>query len=206
MSAFVLNGLIAAPVVLAALTLLVGRRSERGAVRFAAFGGLVVLAWSVWAAVLSSTALDGSHVDHAWVEELGIRWHLGLDGISGPLVLMSTVVFACALLALVRNAPDCGGTAWLATLLLVIEAGVLGSFLALDMVLFFAFFEVALIPMWFVIDQWGDAHGPREEAMRRRAATRFLVFTVLGSALMLVGFVLVRSEAGTFDIVRIAAS
>jgi NADH-quinone oxidoreductase subunit M len=74
------------------------------------------------------------------------------------------------------------------------------------MVLFFAFFEVALIPMWFVIDRWGDAHGPRGEQQRRRAATRFLVFTVLGSALMLVGFVLVRSEAGTFDIVRIAAS
>ena len=206
LDAVVLNGLVAAPVVLAALTLWAGRRRERAGVAVAAFGGLVVLAWSVWAVVLSTTALDGSHVDEAWVETLGIRWHLGLDGISAPLVLMSTVVFACALVALVRNAPDCGGTAWLAALLLVIEAGVLGSFLALDLVLFFAFFEVALIPMWFVIDQWGDAHGPRGEAMRRRAATRFLVFTVLGSALMLVGFVLVRAEAGTFDIVAIAAS
>ena len=65
----------------------------------------------------------------------------------------------------------------------------LGSFLALDLVLFFVFFEVALIPMWFVIAGWGDAH---DEPGRRRAATRFLVFTVLGSALMLVGFLLVR--------------
>ena len=79
----------------------------------------------------------------------------------------------------------------------------LGSFLALDLVLFFAFFEVALIPMWFVINGWGDRH---DEPGRRRAATRFLVFTVLGSALMLVGFVLVRSQAGTFDIVQIAAT
>ena len=91
----------------------------------------------------------------------------------------------------------------LAALLLLIEAGVLGAFMALDLVLFFAFFEVALIPMWFVIDQWGDPH---DERGRRRAATRFLVFTVLGSALMLVGFVLVRAEAGTFDIVQIAAT
>jgi NADH-quinone oxidoreductase subunit M len=80
---------------------------------------------------------------------------------------------------------------------------VLGSFLALDMVLFFMFFEVALIPMWFVIDGWGDPH---DVAGRRRAATRFLVFTVLGSALMLVGFLLVHTQTGTFDIVRIAAS
>jgi NADH-quinone oxidoreductase subunit M len=57
--------------------------------------------------------------------------------------------------------------------------------------------------MWFVINRWGDA---ADAAARRRAATRFLVFTVTGSALMLVGFLLVRAEAGTFDIVRIAAS
>jgi NADH-quinone oxidoreductase subunit M len=88
-------------------------------------------------------------------------------------------------------------------LLLVIEAGVLGSFLALDMVLFFVFFEVALIPMWFVINRWGDAS---DAVTRRRAATRFLVFTVTGSALMLVGFLLVRAEAGTFDIVAVASA
>jgi NADH-quinone oxidoreductase subunit M len=206
MNAVALNGLVAAPVVAAALVVLLGRRREHAAVVVAALGGLVVLGWSVWAVALSTPALDGSHVDTAWVETLGLRWHLGLDGISAPLVLMSTVVFACSLVALVRSAPAGGGTPALAALLLVIEAGVLGSFLALDLVLFFAFFEVALIPMWFVIDRWGDAHGRHGEARRRRAATRFLVFTVLGSALMLVGFVLVRAEAGTFDIVQIAAT
>ena len=77
-------------------------------------------------------------------------------------------------------------------LLLVIEAGVLGTFLALDLVLFFVFFEVVLIPMWFVIAVWGDPH---DEPAGGRAATRFLVFTVLGSALMLVGF-LVAARAG----------
>ena len=94
-------------------------------------------------------------------------------------------------------------TASLAVLLLVIEAGVLGAFLALDLVLFFVFFEVALVPMWFVINAWGDADDAKA---RRRAATRFLIFTVTGSAVMLVGFLLVRVEAGTFDIVRIASS
>ncbi len=140
-----------------------------------------------------------------------MRWHLGLDGISGPLVVMTTLVLALCLLALLRprrdpvdgHVPGRASLGRLAALLLLIEAGVLGSFLALDLVLFFAFFEVALIPMWFVIDGWGDRH---DEPGRRRAATRFLVFTVLGSALMLVGFMIVRSQAGTFDIVQIAAT
>ena len=140
---------------------------------------------------------------------LDIHWHLGVDGISGPLVLMTTLVFGCVLVALLRRPPVAAdpdapaSPAALAALLLLIEAGVLGSFLALDMVLFFAFFEVALIPMWFVIQQWGDGADP---ARRRRAATRFLVFTVLGSAVMLVGFVLVRAETGSFDIVEVAAT
>ena len=206
MNAVALNGLVGLPAAFVVLTVLAGRRRERLAVTVAVVGAVGTLLWSVWTVLISSWVLDGSHVDLAWVAALDIRWHLGLDGISGPLVLMTTLVFVCVLGSLARNAPDCGGTAALAALLLLIEAGVLGSFLALDMVLFFAFFEVALIPMWFVIHQWGDRHGPDAEARRRRAATRFLVFTVLGSALMLVGFVLVRSEAGTFDIVRIAST
>ncbi len=198
-----LNGLVAIPFVFVLLTWLASyRRTDGAALVLAVLGGLVTLGWSVWAVVEASGSLD-SGVDHVWLAALDIRWHLGLDGISSPLVLMTTLVVACCLVSLVRQPPEGGGRAQLAALLLLIEAGVLGSFLALDMVLFFAFFEVSLIPMWFVIHHWGDHHDP---VGRRRAATRFLVFTVLGSALMLVGFVLVRSEAGTFDIVRIAAS
>ncbi|QNN51317.1 complex I subunit 4 family protein [Nocardioides mesophilus] len=203
MNAWLLDGLVALPVLWVGLTVLAARRSDRAGTVVAAWGAVAVLAWSV--ATVLATAGDGladRPVDVAWVEAVGIRWHLGLDAISSPLVLLTTLVLACALISLVRRPPAGGSTAPLAALLLLIEAGVLGSFLALDMVLFFAFFEVALIPMWFVIRQWGDPHDP---AGRLRAATRFLVFTVLGSALMLVGFVLVRAEAGTFDIVRIAA-
>jgi NADH-quinone oxidoreductase subunit M len=202
--AVALNGLVAVPSAFVLLTWLASRRrTDVLAMAVAVLGGLATLGWSVWAVALSSSRLDGSHVDHAWVGSVGIRWHLGLDGISAPLVLMATLVVACCLVSLLRQPPAGGGRDRLAALLLLIEAGVLGSFLALDMVVFFAFFEVALIPMWFVIQQWGDPH---DEPGRRRAATRFLVFTVLGSALMLVGFVLVRVEAGTFDIVRVAAS
>ncbi len=197
-----LDGLVAVPVLFVGLTWAASyRRTDTLAVGVAALGGLAIAGWSVWAAVSATGLADG--VDRVWFAELGVHWHLGLDGISAPLVLMTTLVVACCLLSLLRHAPEGGSRAHLAGLLLLIETGVLGCFLALDMVLFFAFFEVALIPMWFVISQWGDAHDPEG---RRKAATRFLVFTVLGSALMLVGFVLVRSVAGTFDIVQVAAS
>ncbi len=212
MNAVLLNGLVALPAGFALLAALVSRR-ERAAVGVAVVGALATFAWSVWL-VLRLGSAGGAlgdpdrSVDVVWLEALDLHWRLGLDGISGALVLMSTLVFAAALFSLLRHGPDDaeGGprrTGSLAVLLLVIEAGVLGSFLALDMVLFFVFFEVALIPMWFVISTWGDAH---DAAARRRAATRFLVFTVTGSALMLVGFLLVRAEAGTFDIARVAAS
>jgi NADH-quinone oxidoreductase subunit M len=208
-SALALNGLPALPVVFAVLAALTARR-QRLAVGLAVLGSVVTLAWSVWIAAVYAGRLGaaGSTVDVAWLEALDVHWALGMDGISAPLVLMTTVVFACGLWSLLRHAPadaDGGphGTVSLAVLLLVIEAGVLGSFLALDLVLFFVFFEVALIPMWFVINTWGDAHDP---VGRRRAATRFLLFTVVGSALMLVGFLLVRTDAGTFDIVEIAAT
>jgi NADH-quinone oxidoreductase subunit M len=204
-----LNGLVALPAAFALLTgLLAGR--ERLAVATAVVGTFATFGWSVWLAAAYDGPLggSGSTVDVVWLEALDIHWQLGVDGISVPLVLMTTLVFATALLSLVRFAPEAaeGGprrTASLAVLLLVIEAGVLGSFLALDMVLFFAFFEVALIPMWFVINTWGDAS---DAAARRRAATRFLLFTVTGSAVMVVGFLLVWVEAGTFDITQIAAT
>jgi NADH-quinone oxidoreductase subunit M len=197
-----LDGLVALPALFVVLTWLAAHRgSDALAVGVAVVGGLLTAAWSVLASVAASGLDQG--VDRVWFAGLGVHWHLGLDGISTPMVLMSTLIVACCLLSLLRHAPACGGAGDLAALLLLIEAGVLGSFMALDMVLFFGFFEVALIPMWFVIHQWGDEHDP---SGRARAANRFLVFTVLGSALMLVGFVLVRSEAGTFDIVRVAAS
>jgi NADH-quinone oxidoreductase subunit M len=209
MTAVLLNGLIAVPAGFALLAGLAARR-ERLAVGVAVVGVFATLAWSVWltAAYDGGLGAPGSTVDAVWLAALDVHWKLGIDGISAPLVLMTTVVFATGMVSLVRHAPaDAEGgpprTASLAVLLLVIEAGVLGSFLALDMVLFFVFFEVALIPMWFVINRWGDAS---DAVARRRAATRFLVFTVTGSALMLVGFLLVRAEAGTFDVVAIASA
>ncbi|MEV6410532.1 NADH-quinone oxidoreductase subunit M [Kribbella sp. NPDC051718] len=138
-----------------------------------------------------------AETDSSWIPSLDVRFHLGVDTISLPLIVLTALlVFLCCLYSL-RVTPRIGRTRSLIALLLVIETGVIGTFSALDLVLFFLFFEVVLIPMWLVIDIWGDDHDP---AGRRRAATTFVLMTVFGSALMLLGFLLVHRQAGTFDL------
>jgi NADH-quinone oxidoreductase subunit M len=149
---------------------------------------------------LPGQAQPWGETDTAWIPALNVRFHVGVDTVSMPLItLTALLVFLCCLYSL-RITPRIGRTRSLVALLLVIEAGVIGTFSALDLVLFFLCFELVLIPMWLVIDIWGDEHDP---AGRRRAATTFVLMTVFGSALMLVGFLLVYRQAGTFDVVEL---
>lgn len=144
-----------------------------------------------------------TEIDLAWIPSLGVRFHLGVDSISVPLIVLTALLtFLCCLYSL-KITPRIGRTRSLIALLLVIETGVIGTFSALDLVLFFICFEIVLIPMWLVIDIWGDHHDP---AGRKRAANTFVLMTVFGSALMLLGFLLVQRVAGTFDIVELTSS
>ncbi len=176
----------------------------RAAAKLAVAVTSVVLALSLWACIDVRRA-DGAFVwesDGEWIPSLGVGWHLGLDALSAPLVVLTALLTWCCAVALVRRAPDPGdgGTSrGLVALVLVIEAGAIGTFAALDMLVFFVFFELVLIPMWFVIADWGDPH---DLPGRRQAATRFLVVTVTGSALMLLAFLLIRGEIGSFDLVE----
>ena len=107
----------------------------------------------------------------------GIAWHLGVDGISLFLVVLTGVLFPLALLG--GRPPTTTSrpyTAWM----LLLEAGCIGAFLSLDLFLFFVFFEIVLVPMYFLIGGWG--HGDRVYA-----AIKFFLFTMSGSAFMLVG-------------------
>jgi NADH-quinone oxidoreductase subunit M len=163
----------------------------------------LALAWLVWL-VRDASAVFAGEVDHEWIPALDVHWHLGMDGVSYCMVLLTTTLSGLCCLALARTSTDAGaptGRRSLVGLVLVIEAAALGVFTALDLVLFFVCFELALIPMWFVIAGWGDPHDP---AGRRRAATRFLLFTVLGSALMFVGFIGVAWQAETLQIDELA--
>ncbi len=135
--------------------------------------------------------------DVSWIPALDIRLHLGVDGISLPLlVLTALLTFLCALYSYVRP-PEEGNPAAFVAFLLLLECGTLATFAVLDLMLFFLAFETVLVPMYFLIARFGGAgRGP--------AAWKFVLYTVLGSVVMLLGLLLVGLGAGTFDMVALA--
>jgi NADH-quinone oxidoreductase subunit M len=135
--------------------------------------------------------------DLTWIPALRIHLHLGIDGISLPLVVLTALLtFLCALHSYFRK-PGGGSPKAFVALLLLLESGTLATFAVLDLMLFFLAFETVLIPMYFLIARWGG--GDRE-----RSAMRFIVYTLLGSVIMLLGLLLVGVKAGTFDMVALA--
>ncbi len=135
--------------------------------------------------------------DISWIPALGIRIHLGVDGISLPLlVLTALLTFLCALYSYFKTPAGPSPKAFVA-LLLVLESGTLASFAVLDLMLFFLAFEMVLIPMYFLIARWGGEG-------RERAAWRFILYTLLGSVVMLLGLLLIGIKGGTFDMVALA--
>ncbi len=135
-------------------------------------------------------------IDVPWVSQVGIRYHLGIDGMSLPMLFLSIVLGFLVVLASFKT--DERPKTWFA-LLMLLQVGMNGVFVALDFVLFYAFWEVVLVPMYFLIGMWG---GPR----RSYAAIKFFIYTLLGSVLMLVGILALylHPAAGTFDMVELA--
>jgi NADH-quinone oxidoreductase subunit M len=135
---------------------------------------------------------------HVWIEEWGISWKLGLDGISLFLIVLTGVLFPIALAGPKVTRDPKSYFAWM----LVLEGACLGSFLALDLLVFFLFFELTLVPMYFIIAGWGYEN-------RVYASLKFFLYTLFGSAFMLVALVAVvfLSSHGrplTFDLVTLA--
>lgn len=159
----------------------------------------VVGAGAVWA----RGGID--EVSVPWIPAFGVGYHLGVDGLSAPLVAMTTVVFlAVALYSLRRPVDeDPARTRAFVLLFLALEAVCVGVFLALDLVLFFVFFDLSIVLMYFVIVGWGSGD-------RARSALQFFLYTFLGSLVMLLGFLVLavgaRERGGiTFDIPTLAA-
>ncbi|MEU0844081.1 NADH-quinone oxidoreductase subunit M [Streptomyces sp. NPDC005962] len=138
-----------------------------------------------------------AQTDISWIPALNIRVHLGVDGVSLPLlVLTALLTFLCAVYSY-RKMPAGGSPKGFVSLLLLLEGGTLASFAVLDLMLFFLAFEMTLIPMYFLINRWGGAE-------RERAAWRFILYTLLGSVIMLLGLLLIGVKGGTFDMVALA--
>jgi NADH-quinone oxidoreductase subunit M len=112
-----------------------------------------------------------------WIGDLGVRYRVGVDGISLFMVVLTALLFPIGLLA---SASITDRTKSFFAWMLALEAALLGVFLALDLVLFFVFFEFVLVPMYFLILRWG--HGRASYA-----ALKFFIFTMAGSAFLLVG-------------------
>jgi len=143
----------------------------------------VVLVALLWAAQRRTPGVTGGFSFEErvrWIPSAGISYHVGLDGLSLPLFAVTTGVFAaCALYAL----QDTDRPRQLAALFLALETACLGLFAALDLVLFFVFFDLSIVAMYFVIAGWG--HGRTAQ----RSAQTFFLYTFLGSLALLLGII-----------------
>ncbi len=135
---------------------------------------------------------------HVWISAFGISWHLGIDGISLLLVMLTALLFPIAFVLAPESRDPKAYVAWM----LLLEAACLGTFLALDLILFFVFFEVSLVPVYFLIGGWGHEN-------RAAAAVKFFIYTFLGSAFLLIGILasafLVEHHTGklSFDLLSL---
>jgi len=125
----------------------------------------------------------------AWVPSLGIEYHLGVDGLGALMVLLSTVVCLMAIDASHRVHRQPG---LYFALVLLLESGLIGSFTALNFFHWFLFWELSLIPAFFLIKLWGGAR-------RGPAATQFFIYTMAGSVALLVAFLALFLSTGTMD-------
>jgi NADH-quinone oxidoreductase subunit M len=180
-----------------------GRALTAGSARLVAFVAAVAAGAATVVAVLTRPV-----VDRAWIPDLGVRWHFEVDGISAPLLVLAAaigiLVVAHAWVEQPWSELAQGGSAatYLGSLLLV-ECGALATFAARDAILFFIAFEIVLVPMWLLIGRYGD---PRSAAKRFDASARFILYTAIGSTLMLVGILALVTQAHTADLVALPAA
>ena len=201
MSYPILTSLVAVPAVGALLVALLSKNRPEWVKLVAILTSVFTGALTVWLLSSFETADPGFQFvsKHEWIKPWGISWHLGVDGISLFLVVLTGVLFPLVIVGIDPHHDHKRYLSWM----LLLEAGMMGSFLSLDLFLFFVFFEIVLVPMYFLIGGWGYEG-------RIYAATKFFLYTMVGSAFMLVGIVttamLAREQLGrlTFDLVEIA--
>lgn len=148
------------------------------------------------APILADGAQFSSVVNTIWIDSPGlqIRFHVGVDGINIWLVLLTTLLMPIGVWISQYMILDRRKSFF--ALLLLFEFGLIGVFTALDLFLFYVFWEVALVPMYLMVGGWGGSR-------RGPAAIKFFVYTMAGSVLMLGSIIYVHSQAGTFDYVEI---
>ena len=195
---FVLNNLLTFIVffpLLGLLVILMLPKEETGLIRWSGFFitliplALTLLAWAQYAPGQAGYQFEQFA---SWYPQIGINYHVGVDGISLPLLLLTAILTPLAALVSFSIREE---VKTYFILFLLLETAMLGTFVALDLIIFFIFFEFSLIPMMFLIMLWGGAN-------RHYAAFKFMVYTMAGSLAMLLAFQVIGLNLRSFDLVN----
>lgn len=189
-----LTAIVFLPAFAALVIGLLGRNDRH--IRIAALAAslaVLVLSLIVWAQFDTGNPGVQFVQKYRWIDAFNVQYFMGVDGLSVPLVALTGLLGAGAVLA-----------SWHVTKrvkeyfiwLLALETGVLGVFTSLDLLQFFLFWEVELVPMYLLISIWGSGR-------KEYSAMKFVIFTIAGSALMLVGILVVYYSANTFDMIEL---
>ena len=181
---------------IAAVILLFLPDGEHQLIRWFAFGASLlpfVLSLVAWFRFDPNQAGFQFEEAYVWYQAVGSSFHLGVDGLSLTMVLLTTLLTPLAILA---SFTINDRVKWYMMLFLFLETGMLGVFMALDLLIFFVFWEVGLVPMYFLINQWGSAN-------RNYASLKFMIYTMGGSLGLLLAIQLLGVLFGTFDLVTL---
>ncbi len=195
----ILSLLIVFPLIGSVLVLTLGRTDKLAKYMALIFSGIPLVLSVLLLANFSLTVGTFQFTEqYNWIPQLGISYHLGVDGLSIPMVFLSTLL---VFLAILFSWDVTERTKQYMGLMLVLEVGVLGVFMSLDYFLFYIFWEVVLIPMFFLIAIWG---GPN----RAYASIKFFIYTHVASLFMLLGIFALYFAAGgnSFDMLTIQSS
>src|SRR6478609_4225712 len=165
--------------------LFIPRREETLVKQVGILTAALTLAVGVWTLFLFNYDKAGDQqffVSTSWIKPIRATYTIGLDGMSLPLYILSMLITLLVMIYSWDHIPEPGNPKAFFILMLVLQMGMAGTFIAQDLILFFVFFEVVLLPMYFMIGVWGGEQ-------RQYASLKFFLYTMFGSALMLVSFI-----------------
>jgi NADH-quinone oxidoreductase subunit M len=188
------------PLVTAAIVIATPKPDEGSQKLVALVGSLVTLALMIWVLIKFDYGKTGTlqmTVNKQWITLINSRFHVGIEGLGLPMLALSCLIIPLCIIYSWNHFPEPHNPKAFLALMLVLETGMNGTFISQDLILFFVFFELVLLPMYFMIGVWG---GPN----RQYASLKFFLYTMFGSAFMLLGFLALYFKAGrTFDIAQL---
>jgi NADH-quinone oxidoreductase subunit M len=189
---------------LGAIVVMLMPRNDEESLKFVGLGFAVATMLLAIAALLNfdydKAGVNQYVQNKSWIDLINSRYHVGLNGMGLPMLMLSTVVIVLCIIYSWNHWPEPHNPKAVLALMLILETGMNGVFISQDLMLFFVFFELTLLPMYFLIGVWG---GPN----RQYASIKFFLYTMFGSAFMLLGFLALYFKAGrTFDIAELTAN